>query len=377
MASTNPPYRDDDDDERLAGWGERSEGFILKYLPYVVGVAAAMGILFWGAVPQFRDAGLVSASAGVDASVDLAAKVNAKEFGLGYDKVSASAQGSTITLNGTVPSEDARTKALAAAAAVPGVTAVIDKLTVAGAAVVTPSPSPSMVVPSPSPSPSAVPSPSASPSAVAAPAAATVTASEAGVVLAGTVASTEVKDMLVAAAEKAYPGKVTNNLTVSGVAQGATVTYSGAVTQTAADALRGALAGLRGAGAEVKDDMVVGAGVGDSLNDLVTAEPILFDTGKSTLRPASVATLTKAAAILKANTSIKVEIQGHTDSQGSATANRKLSQQRADAVMTFLAKQGVTADQMTAKGYGSTQPVAPNNNEKNRQLNRRIAFAER
>lgn len=85
----------------------------------------------------------------------------------------------------------------------------------------------------------------------------------------------------------------------------------------------------------------------------------------------------KIAEILKANPTVKVSIQGHTDSKGSAASNLKLSQARAQAVLNALAAAGITADRLTAKGFGSSRPKVPNDSDAHRAINRRVEFIVR
>ncbi|KAA3438899.1 OmpA family protein [Rufibacter hautae] len=99
---------------------------------------------------------------------------------------------------------------------------------------------------------------------------------------------------------------------------------------------------------------------------------IFFDTGKAELRPESQTELNKIFQFLKANPKIQVEIAGHTDNVGQPAANQKLSEARAKAVVKYLVSKGAPAFIFQAKGYGQTQPDAPNTSEENRQLNRRI-----
>ena len=89
-----------------------------------------------------------------------------------------------------------------------------------------------------------------------------------------------------------------------------------------------------------------------------TTQGILFESGKSDLKPESTPTLKAIAAALKGHPDLKVEIQGHTDNVGSAASNITLSQARADAVKAALvADYAIAEDQLSAKGYGDTKPV--------------------
>ena len=98
-----------------------------------------------------------------------------------------------------------------------------------------------------------------------------------------------------------------------------------------------------------------------------------FDTNKWDIKPEYYPVLEKFAKFLKDNPKIKVEIQGHTDSVGSAKYNLKLSQKRAEAVKKVLVeKYGISPDRIIAKGYGESMPVAPNDTEEGRAKNRRV-----
>jgi OOP family OmpA-OmpF porin len=108
-----------------------------------------------------------------------------------------------------------------------------------------------------------------------------------------------------------------------------------------------------------------------------TTQGILFETGKSGLKPESTPTLKAIAAALKGHSDLKVEIQGHTDNVGSAASNMALSQARADAVKAALqADYAVDAGQLTAKGYGDTKPMAKNTTPEGRANNRRVEIVK-
>jgi outer membrane protein OmpA-like peptidoglycan-associated protein len=77
---------------------------------------------------------------------------------------------------------------------------------------------------------------------------------------------------------------------------------------------------------------------------------------------------------LKKNPSLKIEISGHTDDVGNEQSNLKLSQSRAEAVKNYLTEKGITADRLTAKGYGKSKPIALNSTEEGRKQNRRTEF---
>jgi OmpA-OmpF porin, OOP family len=104
---------------------------------------------------------------------------------------------------------------------------------------------------------------------------------------------------------------------------------------------------------------------------------ILFETGKSDLKPESTPTLKSIAAALKGHPDLKVEIQGHTDNVGAAASNLALSQARADAVKAALESDyAISGDQVTTKGYGDTKPVGKNTTPEGRANNRRVEIVK-
>jgi len=105
---------------------------------------------------------------------------------------------------------------------------------------------------------------------------------------------------------------------------------------------------------------------------IVNMSDVLFDTGKSTLRPGAREKLAKVSGIIQSHPGLKLEIEGHTDSVGGDEYNQQLSEKRAGAVRDYLVQQGIPADSITAKGYGKTRPVVSNATAEGRQRNRRV-----
>ena len=101
---------------------------------------------------------------------------------------------------------------------------------------------------------------------------------------------------------------------------------------------------------------------------------IFFDFDKATLRSESTNELQRLTKLLNDVPSLKIEISGHTDSKGADDYNKKLSNSRAKSVVDNLIKAGITADRLTFAGYGEEQPIATNDTDDGRQLNRRTEF---
>lgn len=104
---------------------------------------------------------------------------------------------------------------------------------------------------------------------------------------------------------------------------------------------------------------------------------INFETGSATIQPDSLPQLEQVAKLLQADPTLKLEVGGHTDNVGTPESNQKLSDARAKSVVAAIAKQGVAADRMTAKGYGQTAPVADNRTEDGRAKNRRVELVKK
>ncbi|HEY6970632.1 MAG TPA: OmpA family protein [Candidatus Angelobacter sp.] len=105
---------------------------------------------------------------------------------------------------------------------------------------------------------------------------------------------------------------------------------------------------------------------------IVNVSDVLFDTGKSTLKPGAKVRLAKVAGIILAYPDLRLEVDGYTDSTGTVEFNQRLSERRADAVRDFLVSQGVSSNNVGARGFGQADPIASNNTSAGRQLNRRV-----
>jgi OOP family OmpA-OmpF porin len=103
---------------------------------------------------------------------------------------------------------------------------------------------------------------------------------------------------------------------------------------------------------------------------ILAGRDVLFEFNSARLKDTYV--LDEAAKILVSQPSITGEIRGHTDSVGPAEYNMTLSQRRADAVLEYFVSKGVAANRLRAVGYGESSPIAPNDTDEGRALNRRV-----
>lgn len=101
---------------------------------------------------------------------------------------------------------------------------------------------------------------------------------------------------------------------------------------------------------------------------------IVFDQGKASIRRESFATLDSAYDILKEHESIRLEVTGHTSSEGSEEVNQRLSEERANAVRDYIVNKGIDGSRITARGAGPSEPIADNATPQGREQNRRIEF---
>jgi len=99
---------------------------------------------------------------------------------------------------------------------------------------------------------------------------------------------------------------------------------------------------------------------------------VRFATNKADLTAASASILDAVVQVLKANPTLRLEVQGHTDSTGSARLNQRLGEQRAQAVAGYFTAHGIDAGRLTTKGYGPAQPATTNDTADGRAQNRRV-----
>ncbi len=102
-----------------------------------------------------------------------------------------------------------------------------------------------------------------------------------------------------------------------------------------------------------------------------TLDNLNFASGSSTILKSSYSELGELIAYLKLKPHTKIEIAGHTDSDGDDSSNLTLSQRRADAVKKYLVQNGISSSRLVAKGYGEMYPIASNDSETGKALNRR------
>jgi len=106
----------------------------------------------------------------------------------------------------------------------------------------------------------------------------------------------------------------------------------------------------------------------------VVLENIFFETNKATLKPESYPQLEQVLKFLNSNSTVRMEISGHTDNVGSLKLNTNLSQARAESVVRYLVERGIDPSRLDSKGYAFSQPVAPNDTPEGRARNRRVEF---
>lgn len=111
-----------------------------------------------------------------------------------------------------------------------------------------------------------------------------------------------------------------------------------------------------------------------TVSESIVLNNIRFVQGKPELLPGSEEDLNRLWMFMRDNPATEIELQGHTDNLGDFDLNLELSRQRVEAVKAFLMSKGIPGQRISGRGFGSTRPVANNNREETRQLNRRVEF---
>jgi OmpA-OmpF porin, OOP family len=99
-----------------------------------------------------------------------------------------------------------------------------------------------------------------------------------------------------------------------------------------------------------------------------------FDTDKADIKPDMMQTLNEALTVLKRNPGLQIDVEGHTDSDGAAAYNQKLSERRAQAVMDYFVKNGIAPSNISIIGYGESKPIADNSTSSGKARNRRVVL---
>jgi len=122
---------------------------------------------------------------------------------------------------------------------------------------------------------------------------------------------------------------------------------------------------------EIKRDLYL---VPIEVGQTIRLNNIFFDFGKATLRSESFPELERVVKVMQENPTLEIEMSGHTDNVGSEADNLSLSSNRAKSVMEYIVSKGIDSKRIASKGYGETKPVATNDTDEGRQLNRRVEF---
>jgi OmpA-OmpF porin, OOP family len=104
----------------------------------------------------------------------------------------------------------------------------------------------------------------------------------------------------------------------------------------------------------------------------IRLEHLIFEMGRAVINPKSYLGLDEVVAMMKENTKVVIQLEGHTDNAGNAEKNLALSQDRVEAVKKYLVSKGIAKDRVKTKAFGGTQPLSTDKTEEARALNRRV-----
>ncbi|NOS56191.1 MAG: OmpA family protein [Cyclobacteriaceae bacterium] len=104
----------------------------------------------------------------------------------------------------------------------------------------------------------------------------------------------------------------------------------------------------------------------------IRLDHLIFEMGRAVINPKSYASLDEVVAMMKDNTKVVIQLEGHTDNIGNAEKNMELSRDRVEAVKKYLTSKGVSKDRVKTKAFGGTQPLSTEGTEQAKALNRRV-----
>lgn len=144
--------------------------------------------------------------------------------------------------------------------------------------------------------------------------------------------------------------------------------------QATAEEVRGKAAAVVGDGNVVVEYEIVAGTPRPPSAPLYVRDSVLFARGSSAIADASRGVLDLGVALMSQNPQVTIDVQGHTDSDGTDADNLELSQERVDAIFDYLVSKGVDPDRLTRQAYGESRPIASNATAAGRALNRRVEF---
>lgn len=201
-----------------------------------------------------------------------------------------------------------------------------------------------------------------------------VTTSDSGAIVGGTVPREADGQLILDAVATAYPAgaSITDELVESPDVREVVITIGGDLSDMSV--FKNLTRNLATATESIGADLVLANGADDVLNALFAEEPILFASGTAEIVEGSFPTLDEAAELLLLYPDARLEVSGHTDTRGPAESNQTLSEKRALAVVVALRERGA-ANELVPVGYGESQPLfTPDDTADLQQANRRIEF---
>ena len=158
---------------------------------------------------------------------------------------------------------------------------------------------------------------------------------------------------------------------------GPSITVTGAVDEEGhRDQLETALTEALGAGVEVSNELVV-APLQSRMDALLRGRVVAFAPGSARVLPQSIGLLDSVSVLLNRYPAGQINVEGHTDSDGTAETNLQLSQRRSESVVRYLVARGIAGERLAAVGRGDTRPLLPNTTPEGKAKNRRVEIIVR